>query len=316
MAAKTCLLIDPMHESILPLLSSVSLHAEDVSRESIQHIREKVKQKNVVGIFVRTRTRVDEHLLGTHPTIQFVARAGAGLDNLDLPFLEKHNIKVVHASEGNRDAVGEYTIGALLSLMRNIPKADAEVRQKIWQREENRGMELAGKTVGIIGYGNMGKAFAKRLTGFDCKVIAYDKYKKSYSDQLVEEVQLATLKERTEILSLHIPLTDETRNLIDFQFIADMPQLKIIVNTARGEILSLDTIVKSFQHKKIVGAVLDVLPNEKLNTLSEAESALFQQLTDNRQVVFTPHIAGWTFESHVKINEVLVKKLRNIFTSF
>jgi D-3-phosphoglycerate dehydrogenase len=234
----------------------------------------------------------------------------------DLPFLEKHNIKVVHASEGNRDAVGEYTIGALLSLMRNIPKADAEVRQKIWQREENRGMELAGKTVGIIGYGNMGKAFAKRLTGFDCKVIAYDKYKKSYSDQLVEEVQLATLKERTEILSLHIPLTDETRNLIDFQFIADMPQLKIIVNTARGEILSLDTIVKSFQHKKIVGAVLDVLPNEKLNTLSEAESALFQQLTDNRQVVFTPHIAGWTFESHVKINEVLVKKLRDIFTSF
>lgn len=316
MAAKTCLLIDPMHESIFSLLASISLQAEDASHESIQHIQEKIKQENVVGIFVRTRTRVDEQLLGAQPTIQFVARAGAGLDNLDLPFLEKHNIKVIHASEGNRDAVGEYTIGALLSLMRNIPKADAEVRQKIWQREENRGMELAGKTVGIIGYGNMGKAFAKRLIGFDCKVIAYDKYKKNYSDKFVDEVSLETLKERAEILSLHIPLTEETRNLIDFQFIADMPRLKILVNTARGEILSFETIVHAFQQKRIIGAVLDVLPNEKLNTLSEAESALFQQLTDNRQVVFTPHIAGWTLESHVKINEVLVKKLRDIFTSF
>lgn len=307
---RQCLIIDPMHPSIFEMLEAMGWKGVDVSSKSIDDIRPLIPQHE--GLFVRTRTRVDAKLLGQNPSLKFVARAGAGLDNIDLPFLEQFNIKVVHASEGNRDAVGEYTIGALLSLLRNIPKAHSEVCNEIWLREENRGEELMGKTIGIIGYGNMGQAFAKRLAGFSCCVLAYDKYKNNYADGFVQEVSLEALMAEADILSVHIPLTDETRGMLNQDFLNRFHKRIILVNTARGEIVSLTSLAQAIQSGKLRGAVLDVLENEKLTSLTAEQREAFNYLKDQRTVLFTPHIAGWTFESHSKINQILVQKLQAI----
>lgn len=305
---RQCLIIDPMHPSIFEMLEAISWKGVDVSAKSIDDIRPIINQYE--GLFVRTRTRVDAKLLGKNPSLKFVARAGAGLDNIDLPFLEQFNIKVVHASEGNRDAVGEYTIGALLSLLRNIPRANTEVHNEVWLREENRGEELMGKTVGIIGFGNMGQAFAKRLAGFSCRVLAYDRYKENYADGFVQEVSLDALMAETDILSLHIPLTEETRGMLDQDFLNRFRKRIILVNTARGEIVSLTTLAQAVQSGKLRGAVLDVLENEKLTLLTAEQREAFHFLKGQSTVLFTPHIAGWTFESHSKINQILVQKLQ------
>lgn len=306
--SRKCLIIDPMHLSIFDLLSTIGWQGVDVSTKSLDEIRPMIHEYD--GLFVRTRTRVDQKLLGDAPQLKFVARAGAGLDNIDLGFLQKHRIPVIHASEGNRDAVGEYTIGALLSLLRNIPKADAEVRQGIWQREANRGVELMSKTVGIIGYGNMGQAFAKRLSGFNCKVLAFDKYKVNYSDVYAKESTLNELFREADILSLHIPLTKETAGMVDGDFLSKFSKPIVLVNTARGEIVKLTVLADGVKSGKIRGAALDVLENEKLTSLSVEQQEAFAYLIKQSNVLFTPHIGGWTFESHIKINQILVEKLR------
>jgi D-3-phosphoglycerate dehydrogenase / 2-oxoglutarate reductase len=297
-----------MHDSIFNMLREIGWEGIDVSNKELSSIRPIINQYE--GLFVRTRTRVDEQLLGAKPIIKFVARAGAGLDNIDLDFLQKHNIKVLHASEGNRDAVGEFTIATLLSLLRHIPSADVEVRKSIWLREENRGEELMGKTVGIIGYGNMGKAFAKRLSGFSCKVLAYDKYKHNISDEWVKEASIENIFEESDILSLHIPLTPETRDMVNEDFVERFKKPFIFINTARGEIVKMSTLANGIETGKIRGAALDVLENEKLTSFTEAQQKAFTFLTHRRNVIFTPHIAGWTYESHYKINQILVQKLQ------
>jgi len=303
-----CLILDPMHESIFEMLQNMGWQGVDVSAKTTEEIKSIIN--NYEGLFVRTRIRIDQRLLGKNPSIKFVARAGAGVDNIDLDFLTQHNIQVVHASEGNRDAVGEYAIGALLSLLRNIPKADAEVRNSIWLREDNRGVELMEKTIGIIGYGNMGQAFAKRLSGFGCGVLAYDKYKRDFSDNYVKEVTLAQLVEESEIVSLHVPLTQETSGMVDDKFIKGFAKPIVLMNTARGEIVQLRALAEGLKSKKIQGIVLDVLENEKLNSLSAEQKETFAYLTKQSTVLFTPHIAGWTHESHIKINKVLIDKLK------
>ena len=305
---RQCLIIDPMHPSIFEMLESMGWNGVDVSSKSIEEIRPLIS--NYEGLLVRTRTRIDANLLGTKPTLKFVARAGAGLDNIDLPFLEQHTIQVVHASEGNRDAVGEYAVGSLLSLLRNIPKADQEVRSSIWLREQNRGEEIMGKTIGIIGYGNMGQAFAKRLSGFSCRVLAYDKYKKNFSDPFATQATLEDLMKEVDILSLHIPLTAETHDMVTVDFLEQFKKRLIFVNTARGELVSLTTLATAVKSGRLRGAVLDVLENEKLTLLSEPQREAFNYLRSQHSVLFTPHIAGWTFESHYKINQILVQKLQ------
>ncbi len=305
---RQCLIIDPMHVSIFEMLNNIGWQGVDVSAKSIEEI--KMQINSYEGLFVRTRTRVDEKLLGDAPSLKFIARAGAGQDNIDLDFLNKHNIPLVHASEGNRDAVGEHTLGVLLSLLRNIPKADAEVRNATWLREENRGTELMGKAVGIIGYGNMGQAFAKRLLGFDCEVLAFDKYKKHFSDKYAKEATMEELFDRTDVLSLHIPLTNETKGMVNDEFLKRFVKPIVLVNTARGAIIQLSTLASAMKSTKVKGAALDVLENEKLATLSVEQQEAFTYLTQQTNVVFTPHIAGWTHESHVKINTVLIEKLR------
>lgn len=307
MKTPTCLVIDRMHESLFSMLEQIGWVADyrpDITREQI-----KVSHQGYSGLIVRSKTFIDRDLLGDHPTLRFIGRAGAGLDILDLPYLKEKNIQVLHASEGNRDAVGEYTVGALLSLMRHIPKADREVKEFVWQREENRGEELMGKTVGIVGYGNMGRAVARRLSGFQCNVLVYDKYKTGFSDQFCKEATMKALTEETDILSLHIPLTSETKALVSIDYLRSFKKPIILINTARGEIVSLTDLVESLSGGLVRGAVLDVLENEKLEKLTAPQLQAFNSLRKRSNVIFTPHIAGWTFESHVKINVALVQKI-------
>lgn len=310
MASPVCLVIDSMHESLFSMLNDIGWQTEykpTITREEIKKIHQQYD-----GLIVRSKTIIDGDLLGENPTLKFIGRAGAGLDNLDLAYLESKKIHVLHASEGNRDAVGEYTTGALLSLLRNLPRADQEVRKTIWDREGNRGEELMDKTIGIIGYGNMGQSFAKRISGFGCNVLAYDKYKVQYSDQYAREAVMEQIFEHADILSLHIPLTQETRLMIDNGYLNRFKKKIILINTARGEIVALQTLAEGLASGKVRGAVLDVLENEKLDKLTAAQQEAFQYISKQSNVILTPHIAGWTFESHVKINVALVTKIKEL----
>lgn len=299
-----------MHDSLFALLEEAGWEADyqpSITREEI-----KARHQGYDGLIVRSKTFIDRDLLGDKPTVKFIGRAGAGVDNLDLDYLEEKKIEVIHAAEGNRDAVGEHTVGILLALMRNIPKSDDEVKMSIWDREGNRGTEIMGKTVGIIGYGHMGQAFARRLAGFSCKVLAYDKYKKGYNDSFCEEATMEQIFDQVDILSLHIPLTDETRMLVNLTYLAKFKKRIIIVNTARGEIVSLTDLAEAMEQRKVSGAALDVLENEKLNKLTPIQTSALQYLREKSNVIFTPHIAGWTFESHIKINVALVDKIKKL----
>ena len=307
MARKKCLVIDPMHESLFSMLNEIGWEADYQPKISRQEIKAIHTQYD--GLIVRSKTPIDRDLLGENPTIKFIGRAGAGLDNLELEYLLQKGIHVLHASEGNRDAVGEHTVGMLLSLLRNIPKADSEVKQSIWDRESNRGEELMGKTIGIIGYGNMGQAFAKRLYGFGCTVLAYDKYNSSFSDTFCTEADMKTIFNETDILSLHIPLTPETKMLVNTKYLTQFKKKIILINTARGEIVSLLDIATAIDEGYVRGVALDVLENEKLSTLTPLQANAFNTLRKNTNVLFTPHIAGWTFESHIKINVALIQKI-------
>ena len=303
----TCLIIDPMHPSLFAMLQNIGWEADyqpEITREEI-----KSRHVGCQGLIVRSKTVIDRELLGSNPTVKFIGRAGAGLDNLDLPYLSEKNIQVIHASEGNRDAVGEHAVGLLLAVIRNIAKADREVKNMVWAREANRGGEIMSKTVGIIGYGNTGRAFAKRLSGFGCNVLVYDKYKSNFSDAFGKEVGMETIFNEAEILSLHIPLTDETRMLVDIDYLKRFKKPIILINTARGEIVSLTAVDKALIEGHLRGAALDVLENEKLDRLTASQKEAFNSLCDKSNVIFTPHIAGWTFESHVKINVALVQKI-------
>jgi D-3-phosphoglycerate dehydrogenase / 2-oxoglutarate reductase len=303
-----CLIIDNVHESLFSMLADIGwepVYKPTLAREQVKH-----ELKHADALIVRSKTRIDRDLLGDSPTIKFVGRAGAGLDNLELDFLASKNIKVVHAAEGNRDAVAEHTVGLLLSLLRHIPRADWQVRNSIWLREENRGGEIMGKTVAIIGYGNMGRAFARRLTGFGCKVVAFDKYKIGFGDGNCVEASMDYIFAEADIVSFHIPLTQETRHLIDRAYLNRFSKNIFLLNTSRGEIVRQPDLLEALEIGKVLGAGLDVLENEMIHKLSVEEQLVFNKLVKQSNVIFSPHIAGWTHESHIKINIALVEKIR------
>jgi D-3-phosphoglycerate dehydrogenase / 2-oxoglutarate reductase len=308
MSKRKCLVIDSMHPGLFELIKQTDWELDyqpEITRDEIRNI---VNQYE--GLIVRSKTKIDRDLLGDTPSLKFIGRAGAGLDNLDLAFIRETNIAVLHAASGNRDAVGEFTVGLLLSLLRNIPRGNSQVREFIWDREGNRGEEIMGKTIGIIGYGNMGRSFAKRLTGFGCKILAYDKYKSDFSDSNCSEAKMEQIFAEADILSLHIPLTAETRNMVNRDYINHFNKNIMLLNTARGEIVPLKDLCEAIESGKIRGAGLDVLENEKLETLSAAQQQYFNLLKGKTNVIFTPHIAGWTFESHEKINVALVDQIK------
>ncbi|WP_354360356.1 NAD(P)-dependent oxidoreductase [Pedobacter sp. UYP30] len=262
------------------------------------------------GIAVRTKFKIDEEILNAAKKLKFIARAGAGLDNIDVALAEKLNIKLINAPEGNRDAVGEHAVGMLLSLMNKLNIANQQVRELTWDREGNRGHELKGKTVGIIGYGFMGHCFAKKLAGFEVNVLAYDKYKTNFSDVYAREVSMEEIVKHCDVLSLHIPLTRETRQMVDEEYFYQFKKPIFFLNTARGEVVHTKAVLNNIKNGKILGAGLDVLETEKFPALEKED--WFEELKKNEKVILTPHVAGWTFESYRKISEVLVEKLKKL----
>ena len=309
---KKILIVDDLHENIFPMLDKLGFQVNyqpDINRSEILEII-----RDYEGLIIRSKTKVDAAFLLHCDKLEFIARAGAGLDLIDLQAVSLRNIKVFAANEGNADAVAEHTMGMILMLLNKLNWADSEVRQRVWNREENRGIELKGMTVGIIGYGNMGMALAQRLMGFDVKVLAYDKVeKKDYEYGLYsEKASMERLFEETDLLSIHVPLTNETFMMINDDFIRKFKKNIFIVNTSRGEVASSDSILKGLQSGKIRGACLDVLENEKFSTLTTEQEVIYQQLFELKNVILTPHIAGWTVESYRKINEVLIEKIREM----
>lgn len=302
------LIIDEMHPSIIPLLEKDNFEVDyrpSVTRAEILEII-----ANYSGLIIRSKTPMDKELLAKAECLQFIGRAGAGLDQIDLAYLEERQIKLFNAPEGNRDAVGEHAIGGLLALFNHIPKADQEVRKGIWDRENNRGEELSGKTIGIFGFGNMGQAFASKLKGFDVKILAFDKYQKGYGSDLVEECSFEKIQQEADILSIHVPLTEETKNHFTFDLLKGFSKPIYLVNTARGEVVSFETLNMALNQGILKGAVLDVLENEKFNSFSTNQKEEFSRLSVRSNVLFSPHIAGWTFQSYEKINQVLVNKIQ------
>ncbi|MEP0263207.1 2-hydroxyacid dehydrogenase [Dokdonia sp.] len=265
------------------------------------------------GIVIRSRFKIDKQFIDATHHLKFIARVGAGLESIDIPYAENKGIHLISAPEGNRNAVGEHALGMILSLFNKLNLADTEVKAGHWNRESNRGLELEGKTVGIIGYGNMGKAFAKKLQGFDCDVLCYD-ILENVGDANARQVSLEELQEKTDVLSLHTPWTPQTDKMVDEGFINAFAKAFYIINTARGKSVVTAALVKALQTQKILGAGLDVLEYEKssfetLFTSKEEMPAPLQYLISSEKVLLTPHIAGWTVESKRKLAQTIVDKI-------
>ncbi|PZX54782.1 2-hydroxyacid dehydrogenase [Algoriphagus chordae] len=305
------LIIDEMHESIMPILEKEGHEVSYLPEISREEIISTIAEYE--GLIIRSKTPMDRDLLEKATKLKFIGRAGAGLDKIDLEYMAEKDIKLFHAAKGNRDAVAEHAIGMLLALFNNVEKADQEVRKGIWDREGNRGHELAGKTVGIMGYGNMGKSFAQRLQGFKVDVLAYDKYRMDFADDFVQEVMWEKLKAEADILSIHVPLTAETRGFFTLKELKSFAKPFWLINTARGEVINLKTLNDALDQGVLRGALLDVLENEKFQKFNPEQKAEFEKLAARDNVIFTPHVAGWTHESYVKINKVLAKRIKKAF---
>jgi len=281
------------------------------SKETIE-----AKIANYHGIVIRSRFKIDKNFLDKATNLQFIARVGAGLESIDCDYAISKNIQLIAAPEGNSNAVGEQTLGMLLSLFNHLNKADKEVKNGQWNRESNRGHELDGKTVGIIGYGNMGKAFAKKLRGFDVEVLCYD-ILPNVADANAKQVSLEEVQQKADVLSLHVPWTPLTDKMVNTSFINAFQKPFWLLNLARGKCVVTSDLVAALQRKKILGAGLDVLEYEKLsfeNLFDEdTKNEAFEYLRKADNVLLTPHIGGWTFESHEKLAQTIMNKILHLF---
>jgi D-3-phosphoglycerate dehydrogenase len=269
------------------------------------------------GIVIRSRLKIDAEMLMAAKNLKFIARAGSGMENVDETTAKGFGIHCFNAPEGNRDAVAEHVIGMLLSLFNKINTADMEVRRGEWNREANRGTELLGRTVGIIGYGNTGYSLAKRLAGFGVLAYGYDKYKKSFADNYAIEVDMQTILDEADVVSLHVPLTEETHHMINDEFFNRLANPIFLINTSRGSVVDTEALVRAIESGKVLGACLDVLENEKSsfeNLNGDEMPTSLQYLLDSNKVILTPHVAGWTMESNIKLSQVLLEKIRKVFS--
>ena len=268
------------------------------------------------GLIIRSRFAIDASFLDKATNLKFIGRVGAGLENIDVEYAKEKGIFLAAAPEGNRNAVGEHTLGMLLSLFNKLNRADQEVRHGKWDREGNRGMELDGKTVGILGYGNMGKAFAKKLKGFDVETICYD-ILGGVGDENARQVGILELQQKTDVLSLHVPQTEETLGMINTDFINAFHKPIWLLNTARGSCVNTEDLVANLKSSKILGAGLDVLEYEKSSFENMFDDKVlpkaFEYLTQANNVLFTPHVAGWTVESKEKLAQTIVNKIKERF---
>ncbi len=310
---KKILFIDRVHPYIPEELNRRGFICEFHLEEGPRELKQIAGQ--YFGMIIRSRFRADRDFLASATNLKFIGRVGSGMDSIDTAYAAERGILCLNSPEGNRDAVGEHTLGMILSLLNHFNRADRQVREGKWDREGNKGLEIKGKTIGIIGYGNMGSAFAQRLNGFEAIVISYDKYKKDYSDGNTRETSLEEIFSQSDIVSLHIPLTDETKYMADKEFFTKFRKNIWLANTSRGPVVKTSDLVESLKSGKVLGAALDVLEYEEVSfeklTGSEPEELRYLKQAD--QVILTPHIAGSTLESPLKLATFLVDKILKAF---
>jgi D-3-phosphoglycerate dehydrogenase / 2-oxoglutarate reductase len=313
-SGRKILIIDTVHPLFTAELTRCGFECTDGTKLSEQEILERIHEFE--GIQIRSRIRIDRAFLDKAARLEFIARAGAGMESIDEKYAAEKGIACLSAPEGNSGAVGEHAVAMLLALFNNIPRADAEVREGIWNREANRGIEIEGKTIGIIGYGNMGCSFAKKISGFGAKVMAYDKYKEGYSDRYATESSMEDIFTGSDIISLHVPLTEETHHLVNDHFISRFAKPFFLINTARGKIVSTRALINALNSGRILGACLDVIEYET-HSFERLDAktlpADYRELLRSEKVVLSPHIAGWTRESKEKIPRVLVEKIKRLY---
>ena len=308
-------LIDQVHGSFKDTFINWGWEVIEADQWTANDLLDKIHEFE--GIIIRSRIKLDKEFLSKAINLKFIGRPGSGLENIDVDYCKLNNIEVFRSPEGNRDALGEHIIGMLLMLFNNLKRADLQVRKGIWHRESNRSIELKGKTVGIIGYGFMGSAFAEKLDGFGVNVIAHDKYKTNFSSPIVEEVSLQELQKRADIVSLHTPLTQETVGMVDATFIEKFSKPIVLINSARGKSVILKDLLIALNKGDVSGACLDVLELEtdSFEKIEVKDQMVINDLLKKEEVIFSPHIAGWSFEAKERMAVVIIDKIQKFFLS-
>ena len=310
---KHVLVTDKTHPILCEKLQAAGYHCDVQADLSYNELLAIVN--NYDALVVRSKVEIDRNFLDNTHSLKCIGRVGAGMETIDVDYAEQKGIKCLNSPEGNRDAVGEHALGMLLTLFNNMLRANNEIRSGLWKREANRGLEIKGKTIGIIGFGNMGSSFAKRLRGFECNIISYDKYKKNYAPDYVEEVSLEEMFNRADVVSFHVPLTDETHYMADAAFFNSFAKPIYLINTARGAVVKTVDLVSAMQMGKVLGVALDVIEYENMSKDGldlESLTPDFKYLLQADNAVLTPHIGGWTVESKYKLADVLADKIIDV----
>ncbi len=317
MPSKKIAFVDTVHDVLRKGLEQLGWTCSDLTESTLQEIENQINDYQ--GIVIRSRFTLDKNFLSKATNLEFIARSGSGLENIDVDYCKHRNIQLFNSPEGNRNAVAEHAVGMLLALFNQLIKADTEVRSGKWDREGNRGLELEGKTVGIIGYGNNGSTFAKVLSGFGVEILAFDKYKRKFGNDRIQEVSLDEIFLRADIVSFHIPQNNETIGFLNDEFVSKMKKPFYVLNLSRGKIVSTAALLKALDSGKILGACLDVLEFEKPSfELSDekksGEYSPMKNLFSRKNVILSPHVAGWTEESYYKLSLVLLEKVKKHYS--
>ena len=305
------LVTDKVHPHLINELQENNYEVEYLP--SITHSETLEIISDYFGIIINSKTKANKEFLDKATNLKFIGRLGSGLEIIDLAYAAEKGVKVYNSPEGNRNAVAEHAVGMILSLFNKLRKADQEVRRLHWDRESNRGFELEGKTIGIIGFGNTGSQLAKKLAGWEMNILAFDKYKSGFGDDRVSETTMEEILSDADIISFHLPLTTETSGLLNETFLNRIEKEVFIINTSRGKVIETKTLLKALETGKVKGACLDVFENEKVETFTEEEKEMYEQLYKYDNVIVSPHVAGWTQESLFKIASTLIKKINTDF---